>query len=69
MNTLDDAIDRLYIAFANVPPARHIEGCPCCICNKNIEKLLSTCSAKSRNSDAIRKIPLEAYGYVRRRRH
>ena len=32
----------MYPAFANVPKPRAIEGCPCCIEGKEIDKLLIT---------------------------
>lgn len=41
MTTLDQAVDCLYTAFADVPKPRHIDGCPCCIEKKNIGVLLS----------------------------
>jgi hypothetical protein len=42
MTAIDEAIERLYAAFADQPKPRVIEGCPCCIDNKNIHVLLST---------------------------
>lgn len=37
---LQQAIDRLYTAFANVPKPRRIEGCPHCVDDKEIKTLL-----------------------------
>lgn len=42
MSALEQAIDRLYKVFADVPKPRCIDGCPCCIEQKNIGVLLST---------------------------
>jgi hypothetical protein len=42
VSTLEQAIDRLYTAFADVPKPRRIDGCPCCIEKKNIRVLLSS---------------------------
>lgn len=42
VSTLEQAIDRLYTAFADVPKPRRIDGCPCCIEKKNISVLLSS---------------------------
>lgn len=41
MTDLEQAIDRLYTAFADVPKPRRINGCPCCIEKRNISVLLS----------------------------
>ena len=41
MLSLADAIERLYTAFADVPRPTSIDGCPCCIDNKDIGTLLS----------------------------
>ncbi len=41
MTSLEQAIDRLYTAFADVPKPHRIDGCPCCIEKKNIGVLLS----------------------------
>ena len=40
MQTLHDAIERLYRVFARVPKPREIDGCPCCIDRKEIAVLL-----------------------------
>ena len=42
MNTLSQAIEQLYAAFADVPKPRAIVGCPCCLDNKDIDTLLAT---------------------------
>jgi hypothetical protein len=42
LHSLKDAIERLYEAFSTVPPARHIDGCPCCIDRKEVGALLGT---------------------------
>lgn len=42
VRTLEQAIDRLYTAFADVPKPHHIDGCPCCVERKNIGVLLSS---------------------------
>lgn len=42
MNTLDQSIEQLYSAFADVPKPGKIEGCPCCVEGKEIDKLLAT---------------------------
>jgi hypothetical protein len=42
MSPLEVAIDRLYLAFADIAPPRHIDGCPCCIEAKQIPVLLAT---------------------------
>jgi hypothetical protein len=42
MNALQQSIDQLYTAFADVPKPRSIEGCPCCIEGKEVDKLLAT---------------------------
>ena len=39
--SLEKAIERLYQAFADVPKPKVIEGCPCCIEDKNIDVLLT----------------------------
>ena len=41
MISLSDSIETLYAAFRDVPKPRKIDGCPCCIDDKNICKLLS----------------------------
>jgi len=41
MNSLPEAIEALYFAFRDVPKPREIEGCPCCIDDKDIGTLLS----------------------------
>lgn len=41
MNALDEAIELVYSAFADVARPRRIEGCPCCIESKGIERLLA----------------------------
>lgn len=42
MLELQPAIDDVYRAFAGVPRPRVIEGCPCCIEGKEVDKLLTT---------------------------
>jgi len=42
MKTLDDAIDDLYAAFSDVPVPQHVDGCPCCIDDKDISQLLGS---------------------------
>jgi hypothetical protein len=42
MNPPQESIEALYAAFADVPKPGHIDGCPCCIENKQICTLLST---------------------------
>ena len=37
---LDEAIERLYVAFGDVPKPKVIEGCPCCIERKGVDVLL-----------------------------
>lgn len=37
-----ESIEALYAAFADVPIPRHIDGCPCCLEDKDICTLLST---------------------------
>ena len=41
MKSLSDSIDSLYAAFRDVPKPRKIDGCPCCIDDKEICTLLS----------------------------
>lgn len=41
MPSIKDAIKNLYDTFANVPRPHLIEGCPCCIDRKEVDKLLS----------------------------
>jgi hypothetical protein len=41
MSTLLQAIEQLYAAFADVPKPRVIEGCPCCLDDKDIGTLLA----------------------------
>lgn len=41
MLDIDDAIARLYVAFSTVPRPRVIDGCPCCIANKEVDVLLA----------------------------
>ena len=41
MKPLSDSIDSLYAAFRDVPKPRKINGCPCCIDDKEICTLLS----------------------------
>ncbi len=38
---LRSAIDAVYAAFKSVPKPQHIEGCPCCIEDKEVDVLLS----------------------------
>jgi hypothetical protein len=42
MYTLEQTIERLYTTFADVPRPSHIESCPCCFEEENIEVMLST---------------------------
>lgn len=42
VSKLEQTIDRLYTVFADVPKPRRIDGCPCCIEEKNIGVLLSS---------------------------
>ena len=51
MKTLDGAIDDLYIAFSDVSVPQHVDGCPCCIDQKRILKLLSTPLRKIKPED------------------
>lgn len=39
---IDRAISKLYDAFSSVPKPRMIDGCPCCVEEKELEVLLST---------------------------
>ncbi len=41
MQTVQDAIEQLYRAFAKNPRPRHIDACPCCINKKEIHILLA----------------------------
>lgn len=41
MKSLSESINALYAAFRDVPKPRKIEGCPCCIDDKDICTLLS----------------------------
>jgi hypothetical protein len=41
VSTFSDSLDRLYEAFRDVPKPVHVEGCPCCIEDKDISTLLS----------------------------
>jgi hypothetical protein len=41
MHNIQDAIEKLYRAFAKRPRPRHIDGCPCCIDKKEISVLLA----------------------------
>jgi hypothetical protein len=40
MNALQQSIDEVYGAFADVPKPRAIDGCPCCIEGKKVDRLL-----------------------------
>ncbi len=42
MTTLEQAIEQLYAAFEGVPKPQQIDGCPHCIDEKGIDKLLAT---------------------------
>jgi hypothetical protein len=42
MDSLSNSIDAFYRAFADVSEPRYVDGCPCCIENKQVEVLLST---------------------------
>jgi hypothetical protein len=42
MNALQQSIDQVYTAFADVPKPRAIDGCPCCVEDKEVDKLLTT---------------------------
>lgn len=42
MNALQQSIDDVYGAFADVPKPRAIDGCPCCIDGKEVDRLLVT---------------------------
>lgn len=42
MRALTQAIDDFYGAFSDVAIPRQIDGCPCCIDNERIAKLIST---------------------------
>lgn len=39
---IENAVTHLYEAFANVPKPHMIDGCPCCIERREVDKLLST---------------------------
>jgi hypothetical protein len=41
MSRLEDSIERLYAAFADVPKPRQIDGCPCCFTEAEIAVLLA----------------------------
>ena len=41
MSRLEESIEQLYTAFADIPRPRHIDGCPCCITECEIETLLT----------------------------
>jgi len=41
MDPLPAALDALYAAFADVPKPTRIEGCPCCIEDKDVDVLLA----------------------------
>jgi hypothetical protein len=40
-NTIKDAVEGLYAAFAGTPRPHYVDGCPCCIERKEIGTLLS----------------------------
>jgi len=42
MDKLSNAINNFYQAFADVSAPDHIDGCPCCITEKEIQTLLTT---------------------------
>lgn len=42
MDRLQRSIERLYTAFGDIPKPRHIDGCPCCLDGKGIDRLLGT---------------------------
>src|SRR4029453_11039601 len=42
MDPLTKAIDDLYQAFSDAAVPRHVDGCPCCIDDKQIAHLLKT---------------------------
>jgi len=41
MSRLEESIDQLYVAFADIPKPRHIDGCPCCMTDDELNVLLS----------------------------
>ena len=41
MNELDAAIEDLYLAFSDLPSPKSIDACPCCIDDKNLDKLVN----------------------------
>jgi hypothetical protein len=51
MNRLEKSIRRLYLEFADVPRPDHIDGCPCCIDDKNVSNLLNTKLAEISQED------------------
>lgn len=42
MRTLEDAVERIYSAFANVPRPTTIDSCPCCNHDRYTGRLIST---------------------------
>lgn len=48
---LDDAIERVYQAFARYPRPQRVEGCPCCVTSAHEERL---------RSHPLRKLPAES---------
>lgn len=41
MNSLEASIDNLYSAFARIPKPQKIDGCECCVDERDLERLLS----------------------------
>ena len=41
MNSLEASIDNLYSAFARIPKPQEIDGCECCVDERDLERLLS----------------------------
>lgn len=50
---LEEAIDRLYVAFAREPRPVDLEHCPCCVSDDQIDELLRSGSRRTMPADAV----------------
>jgi hypothetical protein len=63
LNKLKDSIHQLYEAFADIAKPQNIDGCPCCIDEKNISTLFST-PLRSISSDDLSAYASSAFNTV-----
>ena len=52
-NGLEEAIERLYAAFAEVPPPKTISACPCCVPEEEVRQLLAVSKVRAVPPDLL----------------